>query len=118
MENKSVIIVGAGLGGLATALRLSYQGYAVTIVEKQHNAGGRLNTFEKDGFTFDVGPSFFSMSYEFVELFKSIGEPIPFELNELNPLYTVNIAGQDRVYQIYKDLDKLAAEFKDVEANF
>lgn len=118
MENKSVIIVGAGLGGLATALRLSYQGYAVTIIEKQHNAGGRLNTFEKDGFTFDVGPSFFSMSYEFVELFKSIGEPIPFELNELNPLYTVNIAGQDRVYQIYKDLDKLAAEFKDVEANF
>jgi len=118
MENKSVVIVGAGLGGLATALRLSYQGYAVTIVEKQHNAGGRLNTFEKDGFTFDVGPSFFSMSYEFVELFKSIGEPIPFELNELNPLYTVNIAGQDRVYQIYKDLDKLAAEFKDVEANF
>ncbi len=118
MENKSVVIVGAGLGGLATALRLSYQGYSVTIVEKQHNAGGRLNTFEKDGFTFDVGPSFFSMSYEFVELFKSIGEPIPFELNELNPLYTVNIAGQDRVYQIYKDLDKLAAEFKDVEANF
>jgi len=118
MENKSVIIVGAGLGGLATALRLSYQGYAVTIIEKQSNAGGRLNTFEKDGFTFDVGPSFFSMSYEFVELFKSIGEPIPFELNELNPLYTVNIAGQDRVYQIYKDLDKLAAEFKDVEANF
>ena len=51
MENKSVIIVGAGLGGLATALRLSYQGYAVTIIEKQHNAGGRLNTFEKDGFT-------------------------------------------------------------------
>ena len=47
MENKSVIIVGAGLGGLATALRLSYQGYAVTIIEKQHNAGGRLNTFEK-----------------------------------------------------------------------
>jgi len=118
MENKSVIIVGAGLGGLATALRLSYQGYTVTIIEKQHNAGGRLNTFEKDGFTFDVGPSFFSMSYEFVELFKSIDEPIPFELNELNPLYTVNIAGQDRVYQIYKDLDKLAAEFKDVEANF
>jgi len=118
MENKSVIIVGAGLGGLATALRLSYQGYAVTIIEKQSNAGGRLNTFEKDGFTFDVGPSFFSMSYEFVELFKSIDEPIPIELNELNPLYTVNIAGQDRVYQIYKDLDKLAAEFKDVEANF
>jgi phytoene desaturase len=118
MENKSVLIVGAGLGGLATALRLSYQGYKVTVVEKQHNAGGRLNVFEKDGFTFDVGPSFFSMSYEFVELFESIGEPIPFELNELNPLYTVNIEGSDRVFQIYKDLDKLAIEFKDIEADF
>lgn len=118
MKNKSVTIVGAGLGGLATALRLSYQGYSVKIIEKQSKAGGRLNILEKDGFTFDVGPSFFSMSYEFVELFKSIGEPIPFELNELNPLYTVNIAGQDRVYQIYKDLDKLAAEFKDVEDDF
>ena len=118
MENKSVIVVGAGLGGLATALRLSYQGYKVTIIEKQSTAGGRLNILEKDGFTFDVGPSFFSMSYEFVELFKSINEPIPFELNELNPLYTVNIEGNDRVYQIYKDLDKLALEFKDVEADF
>jgi hypothetical protein len=74
--------------------------------EKLSYSSTFYNTFEKDGFTFDVGPSFFSMSYEFVELFKSIGEPIPFELNELNPLYTVNIAGQDRVYQIYKDLDK------------
>ena len=118
MENKSVIVVGAGLGGLATALRLSYQGYKVTVIEKQSTAGGRLNILEKDGFTFDVGPSFFSMSYEFVELFKSINEPIPFELNELNPLYTVNIEGNDRVYQIYKDLDKLALEFKDVEADF
>lgn len=118
MENKSVIVVGAGLGGLATALRLSYQGYKVTIIEKQSTAGGRLNILEKDGFTFDVGPSFFSMSYEFVELFKSINEPIPFELNELNPLYTVNIEGNDRVYQIYKDLDKLALEFKEVETDF
>ena len=118
MANKSVLIVGTGLGGLATALRLSYQGYQVKMVEKQPNPGGRLNILEKDGFTFDVGPSFFSMGYEFKELFESINEPIPFELNELNPLYTVNIEGQDRVYQIYKDLDKLALEFKDVEANF
>src|SRR6056300_678952 len=115
MPNKTVTVVGAGLGSLATALRLSYTGYKVKIIEKQSTAGGRLHILKKDGFTFDVGPSFFSMSYEFVELFKSIGEPIPFELNELNPLYTVNIAGSDRVFQIYKDLDKLAEEFKGIE---
>ena len=115
---KSVTIVGAGLGGLSTALRLSYKGYQVTIIEKQALPGGRLHVLKKDGFTFDVGPSFFSMSYEFKELFDSIGEPIPFELNELNPLYTVNMAGSDRVFQIYKDLDKLANEFKGIEDNF
>lgn len=114
-KNKEVLIVGAGLGSLASALRLIYSGYQVKIIEKQSTAGGRLNFIKQDGFTFDVGPSFFSMSYEFVELFKSIGEPIPFELNELNPLYTVNIAGSDRVFQIYKDLDKLAEEFKGIE---
>lgn len=116
-KNKEVLIVGAGLGSLASALRLSYSGYKVKIIEKQKTAGGRLNFIKQDGFTFDVGPSFFSMSYEFVELFKSIGEPIPFELNELNPLYTVNIAGSDKVFQIYKDLDKLAEEFKGIEDN-
>lgn len=115
---KSVIVVGAGLGGLSTALRLSYKGYQVTMIEKQSLPGGRLHVLKKDGFTFDVGPSFFSMSYEFKELFDSIDEPIPFELNELNPLYTVNMAGSDRVFQIYKDLDRLALEFKGIEDDF
>lgn len=106
------------MGGLSTALRLSYKGYQVTMIEKQSLPGGRLHVLKKDGFTFDVGPSFFSMSYEFKELFDSIGEPIPFELNELNPLYTVNMAGSDRVFQIYKDLDRLALEFKGIEDDF
>ena len=115
---KSVLILGSGLGALSTALRLSDKGYAVKIVEKQSRAGGRLHILEKDGYTFDVGPSFFSMSYEFKELFESVGEPIPFELNELNPLYTVNIAGQDRVFQMHKDLTKLAKEFEGIEDDF
>lgn len=115
---KKAIIVGAGLGGLSTALRLSYAGYQVEMFEQHSKPGGRLNLLEKDGFTFDVGPSFFSMSYEFRELFDSIGEPIPFELNELNPLYTVNIQGNDRVYHIYKDIKRLADEFAEIEPGF
>ncbi len=62
---KSVLIIGAGLGGLSTALRLAVKGYEVTIVEKDSQPGGRLNEIKQDGFTFDTGPSFFSMSYEF-----------------------------------------------------
>ena len=60
--NKSIIIAGAGLGGLTTALRLAKRGFNVEIIEKNERAGGRLNQVKKDGFTFDTGPSFFSMS--------------------------------------------------------
>lgn len=56
---KSVLITGAGLGGLATALRLAKRGYTVEIIEKNSQAGGRLNQLKKDGFTFDTGPSGF-----------------------------------------------------------
>lgn len=62
---QNVLIVGAGIGGLATALRLAKKNYNVEIVEKNSQAGGRVNRICKDGFTFDTGPSFFSMSYEF-----------------------------------------------------
>ena len=68
--SKSILVVGAGIGGLATALRLAKKGYKVEIIEKNSQAGGRLNQLKKDGFTFDTGPSFFSMSYEFTEFAK------------------------------------------------
>ena len=54
MKKKKVVIIGTGLGGLATALRLTSKGYEVEMVEKYHQAGGRLNLLEKDGFTFDM----------------------------------------------------------------
>lgn len=115
---KKVLLIGSGLGSLATALRLSHQGYEIDIVEKYHQAGGRLNTMEKDGFTFDVGPSFFSMSYEFKELFDSIGIPMPFEIEELNPVYAVNFAHRNKPFLIYKDKEKLAKEFDGLETDF
>ena len=116
--SKNVLIVGSGLGGLATALRLSSQGYKVHIIEKHHQAGGRLNQLKKDGFTFDVGPSFFSMSYEFEELFKYCNITNPLKFNELDPIYTVNFEGKDSPYIIYKNLELLAAQFKNVEPDF
>jgi phytoene desaturase len=112
---KKVLIIGSGLGSLATALRLTTKGYQVEIVEKYHQPGGRLNLLEKDGFTFDMGPSFFSMSYEFKELFDYCGIKNPLQLNELNPLYSVFFEGKEKPFRIYKDLEKLATEFKGVE---
>lgn len=115
---KEILIAGAGLGGLTTALRLAKRGYHVEILEKNKQAGGRLNQIKKDGFTFDIGPSFFSMSYEFKEFAKDCGIELPFEFVELDPLYTVNFSDSPKTYFLYKDLDKLAAQFADVEPDF
>lgn len=117
MQEK-VLIIGTGLGGLTTALRLSSRGYQVEMVEKYHRAGGRLNLLEKDGFKFDLGPTFFSMSYEFQELIKDCNIKMPFEFVELDPLYSVHFEGDNRSYLIYKDLKKLALEFQEVEPDF
>lgn len=117
--SKKVLIVGSGLGALSTALRLTTKGYSdITIVERYHQAGGRLNQMEKEGFTFDVGPSFFSMSYEFDELFKYCNIKNPLTYQKLDPLYTVNFAGMERRFRIYTDLHKLAKEFEGLENNF
>ena len=112
---KSAIIIGSGLGGLSTALRLNSLGYKVTVLEKNPTPGGRLNQLKKDGFTFDVGPSFMSMSFELEELFKSSGEKNPVTLKELDPLYQVYFEGNKKPYKIWKNLDKLAEEFKQIE---
>jgi phytoene desaturase len=114
---KRALIIGAGLGGLSTGLRLSSKGYEVTILEKYSQAGGRLNQIKQDGFTFDMGPSFFSMSYEFDELFNYCNIPNPLQYNELNPLYVVNFPN-GRSFKIYKDLDKLSKEFEKIEPDF
>lgn len=116
--NKSVLVVGAGMGGIATALRLAKRGYKVQVIEKNENAGGRMNQLRKDGFTFDTGPSFFSMSYEFEELAKDCNIKLPFEFFELDPLYTVNFSNSPKSWLLYKDTEKLATQFKDIEPDF
>lgn len=115
---KKALIIGTGLGGLSTALRLTTLGYEVEMVEKFHQAGGRLNKLEKDGFTWDMAPTFFSMSYEFTELIKSCGIEQPFDFFELNPLYKVNFSNSPNTFTIYKDLDRLAKEFEGIEDDF
>jgi len=114
---KEAIIIGSGLGGLTTALRLNNKGFKVTVLEKFSTAGGRLNTINENGFRFDMGPSFMSMTYELDELFESIGLETPIELEELDPLYKVFFEGQDKPRIIYKNLEKLEQEFSDIEPN-
>ena len=116
--SKSVLIVGTGLGGLSTGLRLATRGFHVTFVEKFSQPGGRLNQIKKEGFTFDVGPSFFSMPYEFEELVNDCDIQMPFDFVELDPLYTVNFRDSEKKFYIYKDIDRFSQQFIDIEPNF
>jgi phytoene desaturase len=114
---KKIIIIGSGLGGLSTALRLSNKGYDITILDKYSTPGGRLNRIEQDGFRFDMGPSFMSMTFEFDDLFKSAGVENPLIMKELDPIYQVFFEGREKPFKIFKDLKKLEDEFTGIEDN-
>ncbi len=116
--DRKILITGTGLGGLTAALRLAKRGYRVEMLEKVDRPGGRLNQLKKDGFTFDMAPSFFSMSYEFDEFAKDCNIELPFRFVPLDPLYTVNFSSSEKRYVIYRDLKKLAEEFRDIEPDF
>ena len=76
MNKKKAIVVGGGIGGIATAIRLSVIGYEVELFEKNEVAGGKMYLIEKDGFRFDAGPSLFTQPANMEELFAFAGESI------------------------------------------
>ncbi len=76
MNKKKAIVVGGGIGGIATAIRLSVMGYEVEVFEKNEVAGGKMYLIEKDGYKFDAGPSLFTQPVNIEELFELAGEPI------------------------------------------
>lgn len=71
---KKAIVIGSGIGGLATAVRLALQHFSVEVFEASSEPGGKLTAFEKDGFRFDKGPSLFTMPQYVDELFQLAGK--------------------------------------------
>ena len=76
MSSKKAIIIGAGVGGMATAIRLKLLGYNVQVFEKNDYPGGKLSHFEINGFRFDAGPSLFTSPHLIEALFALANEPI------------------------------------------
>ena len=66
---KEVVVVGAGLGGLAAACRLAKQGLSVVMLEKNDTVGGKVNVVEAGGYSFDTGASLLTMPHVLEELF-------------------------------------------------
>ena len=86
-RNKSVLVIGAGLGGLSAAISLRAEGFDVEIIEKNDQIGGKLNFKEIDGFGFDLGPSIFTLPQFFRSLFERAGREMEdyLELEAVHP---------------------------------
>ena len=87
--SKKVIIIGAGIGGLSTALRLLKNGYEVEVYEKNETIGGRVNIIETDNFRFDLSASILMMPKCYKELFSYVGKNYKeyLEFIEIDPIY-------------------------------
>lgn len=113
---KSIVIIGAGMGGLAAALRLRHMGFDVTVIEKQKRPGGRSNVLQEQGFRVDIGPTILVMKDTFEETYRAIGQDINRRIKfvSLDPNYRIYY--HDGTYiDLYNSMAKLAAECERVE---
>lgn len=113
MSSKKAIIIGAGIGGMATAIRLKLLGYHVQVFEKNDYPGGKLSHFEINGFRFDAGPSLFTSPHLIDELFALANEPIGEYLTYEKIALACNYFYDDGVcIKAYTNKEAFAAELK------
>ena len=112
--DKCVFIIGSGFSSLSAACYLAKKGYKVTVVEKNTTLGGRARQFKKNGFTFDMGPSWYWMPDVFEKFFKDFNKERSdyYSLTKLNPAYKVffgkndTISIEDSLHKIKKVFEK------------
>lgn len=111
-QGREIIVIGAGIGGLSAAIHLATKGHHVHVLERQAQVGGKLNLIEKEGFTFDTGPSLVTMPHVLRELFAVAGRRLEDYL-ELVPLeVTCRYFYRDGVvFNAWRDRERLAQEF-------
>ena len=116
MNKKKVIVIGSGFSGLATATSLAVKGFDVTILEKNISAGGRARVFEAEGFTFDMGPSWYWMPDVFDNYFERFGKKTAdyYNLIRLDPSYDVVFEGNETIH-LPANLEALEALFESIE---
>nr|HQU76518.1 FAD-dependent oxidoreductase [Chitinophagales bacterium] len=109
---KHVVVIGAGFSGLSAACELASNGFQVTVLEKNISAGGRAAVFHDQGYTFDMGPSWYWMPDVFDWFFERYGSSVAeqYDLQRLDPGYRV-FFGKDDIRDIPASLDDLYALF-------
>lgn len=117
MQNsKKVIVIGGGIGGLSTAALLAKDGYQVTILEKNKMLGGRGRKYVENGYTFDMGPSWYMMPDVFASYFKLLGKNINdyLDLKKL-PIHYKVFYDNGHTYTINENLEDVRLQFERVE---
>ncbi len=119
--SKKVHIIGSGFSSLAAACYMSKLGYEVTVFEKNSTVGGRARQLKKDGFTFDIGPTWYWMPDVFERFFADFGKKPSdyYELKKLDPAYKVYFGENDsltingnleEVYDVFEAEEKGSSE--------
>ncbi|MCA1918947.1 MAG: phytoene desaturase [Flavobacterium piscis] len=113
---KTITIIGSGFSALAASCYLAQQGNTVTIYEKNESIGGRARQFKKDGFTFDMGPSWYWMPDVFERFFQDFNKKTTdyYKLIKLNPAYRVYF-GVDDFISIYDNLEEIKTTFESIQ---
>ncbi|MFN4990258.1 MAG: phytoene desaturase [Ignavibacteria bacterium] len=109
-----IIVIGSGFGGLSAAIRLQAQGHQVTIVDKLDKPGGRAYVFERDGYTFDAGPTIITAPWLIHELFEVAGKKTEEYVNivKIDPFYNVRFE-DGTIFRYNGDKDSI---LKQIEA--
>jgi phytoene desaturase len=112
---KKAVIIGSGFAGLSAACFMAKAGWDVTVLEKQKTPGGRARQLKEDGFTFDMGPSWYWMPDVFERFFNSFGKKVSdyYKLDRLDPSYRVY--WNDEPMDIPADYDALKKLFESIE---
>ena len=117
-NSKNIAIIGSGLAGISAASYLAKAGYSVTVFEKNETYGGRLQQFTAEGFTFDMGPSWYWMPDVFESYFNDFDHSTAdyYDLKRLDPGYRIYY-GKNDYLDMSEDIEKLKSLFDSIEPN-
>ncbi len=116
MNHQSVIVIGAGIGGISAAIHLAKRGYHVTVVEKNSRPGGRCDHFSRDGHTFDTGPTLLTMRPLYETEFAAMGVPMCDLLNLIRVDPTYHLVFDDgRQLALTCDMTSMQAQLESFE---
>src|SRR5215471_7955025 len=116
MNTPSVIIIGAGIGGIAAAVHLARRGMQVRVVEKNRWPGGRCDHFERDGHHFNTGPTLLIMPHLYEEEFASLGLSLRerLSLQRVDPTYHL-VFDDGSQLALTSDLKRMCDQLESIE---